>query len=267
MSMQDDRGGQQQKLDALRETLAKLEAGELSSDLFDPAPQDSATQPQGSPADAEPQGITADTEPQGTVDAAPQGSTADAEPAGSGSAAPAAEPDLNKASSASREDQYAKARAVVLRKLTGSPKSRHQLAQALREREFSEETLTAVLDRMEEVHLVNDREFARMWVRTRHETKGLGSAALKRELRDKGISEADAGDALEQLSADDETAAARELIAAKLRGVVVPPAHSVEDRKERDKLTRRLVGMLARRGHSPGAAFSLVREELDARSR
>lgn len=165
-------------------------------------------------------------------------------------------------SEAERED-YTKARAVVLRKLTGSAKSRHQLAQALRERDFSEEVIDTVLDRMEEVQLIDDSEFARTWVRTRHELKGLGSAALRRELQERGVGPVTIEEALEQLSAEDEEAAAAELLANKLRGISLPLGYSPEERKERDKITRRLVGMLARRGHSPGAALKLVREAVE----
>lgn len=164
------------------------------------------------------------------------------------------------------QDDYAKARAVVLRKITGSPKSRHQLAQTLREREFSEQVIASVLDRMEEVQLIDDAAFSRAWVRTRHELKGLGAAALRRELQEKGISAADIEAALEQLSAEDEDAAARELIENRLRGVTIPTGYGIEDRKERDKITRRLVSMLGRRGHAPGAAVQLVREALESRA-
>ncbi|WP_120004376.1 regulatory protein RecX [Nesterenkonia muleiensis] len=200
------------KVEALRQTLQKYEAGELNSDLFD------------------------------------------------GSSAPSA------GSDSGGEDDYAKARAAVLRKLTGSAKSRHQLAQALREREFNEQVITSVLDRMEEVQLIDDAEFARTWVRTRHELKGLGAAALRRELQDKGVSAAHIESALEQLSVEDENAAARALIEARLRGVTIPVGNGVEDRKEREKITRRLVGMLGRRGHAPGAALQLVREALESRA-
>ncbi|MGJ9405549.1 RecX family transcriptional regulator [Nesterenkonia aurantiaca] len=164
------------------------------------------------------------------------------------------------------EEQYEKARAVVLRRLTGSPKSRHQLAVALKEKEFSPDVITRVLDRMEEVHLVNDTDFARTWVRGRHELKNLGKSALRRELREKGISELVAQDALEQISAEDEGAAARELVRRKLQGKPVPTGPSPEERAERDKVTRRLVSMLARRGHSPGAAFQIVREMIQEHS-
>lgn len=163
-------------------------------------------------------------------------------------------------------DEYTKARAVVLRKLTGSAKSRHQLEQALQEKDFGQEVIRSVLDRMEDVLLIDDAEFARTWVRTRHEMKGLGSSALRRELYEKGIAKETAEAALDQLSVEDEDAAARELIENKLRGITIPVGNAPEDRAEREKITRRLVGMLGRRGHSPGAAFQLVREAMDVRS-
>ncbi|WP_150463052.1 regulatory protein RecX [Nesterenkonia ebinurensis] len=207
-----------QKIAALKETLARYQAGELSSDLFDQAPESAAGESRGGHGDA--------------LDG----------------------------------DEYAKARAVVLRKLTGSAKSRHQLAQVLEAKEFSEEVIAQVLDRMEEVQLIDDAALARTWVRTRHELKGLGAAALRRELQDKGIAAEHIEAALGQLSAEDEHTAARELIEGKLRGVVVPVGNGAEDRKEREKITRRLVNMLGRRGHSPSAAFQLVREQLDRRA-
>lgn len=178
----------------------------------------------------------------------------------------AADQSASAASPQQAEEAYAKARAVVLRKLTGSAKSRHQLAAALRERDFSEQTITTVLDRMEEVQLLDDAAFARSWVRTRHELKGLGSAALRRELQERGVAPDHIEDALEQLTAQDEDAAAQQLIDNKLRGVTIPVGNGPEDRKERDKLTRRLVGMLGRRGHNPGAAIRLVREALESQT-
>ena len=184
------------------------------------------------------------------------------DPASSNDSAPSEDAEQGPAQESDQE-AYSTARAVVLRKLTGSAKSRHQLAQTLRERDFTEGVIATVLDRMEEVQLIDDAEFARTWVRTRHELKGLGSAALRRELQERGVDTVHIDDALEQLTAEDEDAAAAELIANRLRGVTVPLGQGPEDRKERDKITRRLVGMLARRGHSPGAALKLVREAID----
>ncbi|MDO5492765.1 MAG: regulatory protein RecX [Nesterenkonia sp.] len=158
------------------------------------------------------------------------------------------------------------ARQLVLRKLTGSAKSRHQLAEALREKEFEEPVIAEVLDRMQDVGLVDDASFAQTWVRTRHETKGLGARALRRELQDRGVPEADVEAALDQLTSEDEDSAARELLDRRLGETTIPAGNGAEERREREKHMRRLVAMLGRRGHSPAAAMRLVREALDERT-
>ncbi|MFT4469880.1 regulatory protein RecX [Arthrobacter sulfonylureivorans] len=156
-------------------------------------------------------------------------------------------------------DPHAVARAIVLRALTQSPKSRAQLAAKLAERDVPDDVAEAVLERFEEVNLIDDAEFARMWVRSRSQTRSLARAALKRELADKGIVGDLAEEALEQLSADDEVEAARSLVRRKIR-----PGWQLHERSERDKHLRRLVSMLARKGYSASLAFRVADEELDA---
>ncbi|MFF2032341.1 regulatory protein RecX [Arthrobacter sp. NPDC058192] len=156
-------------------------------------------------------------------------------------------------------DPAAVARAIVLRQLTNSPKSRRELSRKLAERNVPEDVAEAVLDRFEEVRLVDDTEFADMWVRSRAQTRKLAKGALRRELADKGIDPETAAGALEQLSDADEEAAARELVERKLRGFT-----GGEDRAERDKVTRRLASMLARKGYPPSLAFRIVGDVLDA---
>ena len=156
-------------------------------------------------------------------------------------------------------DPAAVARAIVLRQLTNSPKSRLQLSRKLAERNVPEDVAEAVLDRFEEVRLVDDAEFADMWVRSRSQTRKLAKGALRRELADKGIDPEIAAGALDQLSDADEETAARELVKRKLRGFT-----GGEDRAERDKITRRLASMLARKGYQPSLAFRVVGEVLDA---
>ena len=151
------------------------------------------------------------------------------------------------------------ARAIVLRQLTNSPKSRLQLSRKLAERNVPEDVAEAVLDRFEEVRLIDDAEFADMWVRSRSRTRRLAKGALRRELAEKGIDPDTAAGALEQLSDEDEEAAARELVERKLRG-----SRGFEDPAERDKATRRLASMLARKGYQPSQAFRIVGEVLDA---
>ncbi|QDW29351.1 regulatory protein RecX [Arthrobacter sp. KBS0702] len=156
-------------------------------------------------------------------------------------------------------DPAAVARAVVLRQLTNSPKSRLQLSRKLAERNIPEDVAEAVLDRFEEVRLIDDAEFADMWVRSRAQTRKLAKGALRRELAEKGIDQETAAGALEQLSDEDEEASARELVERKLRN-----ARGLEDRAERDKAVRRLASMLARKGYQPSQAFRIVGEAVDA---
>ncbi|MCZ2403709.1 regulatory protein RecX [Paenarthrobacter sp. Z7-10] len=150
------------------------------------------------------------------------------------------------------------ARSIVLRQLTNSPKSRLQLARKLAERNIPDEVAGAVLDRFEEVQLVDDEEFAQLWVRSRTQTRSLARGALKRELADKGIGGDIAEAALGQVSDADENAMATALVRKKL-----PVSAVLADRAEREKYVRRLAGMLARKGYSPGLAFRLVNAEID----
>ncbi|MDQ0028945.1 regulatory protein RecX [Arthrobacter bambusae] len=150
------------------------------------------------------------------------------------------------------------ARAIVLRQLTNSPKSRLQLARKLAERNVPEDVAEAVLDRFEEVRLIDDADFAEMWVRSRAQSRKLARGALRRELADKGIDPETAEQALAQVSDDDERNAARELVARRLRS-----GTDLSDRTERDRQTRRLASMLARKGYQPSAAFAIVCEVLD----
>lgn len=152
-------------------------------------------------------------------------------------------------------DPYGAARNIVLRQLTSAPKSRRQLAVKLAEKDIPAEVAEAVLDRFEEVQLVDDAEFARMWVASRSRSKSLARGALKRELADKGITGELAEDALDQVSDEDEVESARALVRRRLQ-------HSVDlaDRAARDKQARRLVSMLARKGYSPSVGYRVVNE-------
>ena len=126
------------------------------------------------------------------------------------------------ADSTPEADPHSVARAIILRQLTSSAKSRKQLADKLAERDVPEDVAEAVLDRFEEVQLIDDAEFARMWVRSRSQTRSLARSAIRRELAGKGIDPELAEEALEQISTDDEVEAARDLVERKLRRATVP---------------------------------------------
>ena len=149
-------------------------------------------------------------------------------------------------------DPESVARSILLRQLTLGPRSRHQLAAKLRDRNVPEEVAESVLERFEDVGLIDDGAFAAMWVRSRSTSKSLSKGALRRELATKGISGQTAEDAIAELSDEDEEEAARRLIERRVRTA------PLGDPAARDRELRRLVGMLARKGHPPGRAFRIA---------
>ncbi|GGV61428.1 hypothetical protein GCM10010277_66200 [Streptomyces longisporoflavus] len=151
-------------------------------------------------------------------------------------------------------DPGERARAICLRLLTGTPRTRKQLADALRKREIPDDVADEVLTRFEEVGLINDGAFAGAWVESRHHGRGLARRALAQELRTKGVDAVLIEEAVGQLDSEQEEATARELVARKLRAT---------RGLDRDKRLRRLAGMLARKGYSEGLALRIVRQALE----
>ena len=152
-------------------------------------------------------------------------------------------------------DPEAAARGICLRALTGAPKTRQQLADLLAGRGIPEGAAEAVLDRFTEVGLIDDAAFARAWVSSRQAGRGLARRALSAELQAKGVQPEVAAEAVQAVDDDAERAAATRLVARRL------PAMR---RLDRVTATRRLAGLLARKGYSAGLAFSVVREALSA---
>lgn len=151
-------------------------------------------------------------------------------------------------------EQERLARAVVLRQLTASPRTREQLRSKLEERGIEPTVATRVLDRFTEVGLVDDAQYAEMLVRTRRESRGLSRRALAQEMRARGVGAEDAAAALESITAADEEANAVALARRK--------AHATRglDRQVRE---RRIAAMLARKGYPAGVAVRALRAALD----
>jgi regulatory protein len=163
------------------------------------------------------------------------------------------EPDATQHDLGPPADPEAVARTIVLTKLTARPRSRHELAQALATKAVPGDVADRVLDRFEEVGLVDDGAFAESWVRSRQSNRGLSRRALAHELRGKGVDNDLIQESLEQLSPDDEYAAARALVERKLRAT---------RRLDRVVRVRRLAGVLARKGYPAGLAMQVVRDAI-----
>ncbi len=150
-------------------------------------------------------------------------------------------------------DPESVARTILLTKLTATARSRHELAEALAARNVPDDVATRVLDRFEQVGLVDDEAFAESWVRSRQAAKGLSRRALGRELLDKGVDADTITASLAGVDDEAEAAAARRLVEHKLR--------SIRQLDEATR-TRRLVAMLARKGYSADVSFAVVRAAL-----
>ncbi|MCT1627623.1 recombination regulator RecX [Corynebacterium sanguinis] len=162
-----------------------------------------------------------------------------------------------------REEEQALApvRTRALRLLDQRARSKSELRSRLISAEFDPELVERVLDSLENSGLVNDAVFASEWVRQRSQRRGKSARALDMELLDKGVAEPVRQEALSQITAEDEEAAARAVAEKKAREVKAAPS----DRAEYDKHLRRIVGVMARRGYSSALSLRLGREVLDAR--
>ncbi|WP_410812925.1 regulatory protein RecX [Micromonospora sp. 067-2] len=153
-------------------------------------------------------------------------------------------------------DESEVAREICLRQLAVRPRTRAELAGALAKRGISEQVSADVLDRYDEVGIIDDAAFARAWVSSRHAGRGLARRVLANELRQKGVDGEVATEALGELNEETEAETARALVERKLRTA----------RGEPDAVFRRLVGMLARKGYPPGVAIRAVKDAIAAQS-
>ena len=151
-------------------------------------------------------------------------------------------------------DPEAAALETCLRLLTGAPRTRAQLDQALRRREVPQDVADAALDRLAGAGLIDDAAFARAWVDTRHRGRGLARRALAAELRQRGVDAGDVRAAVADLGPEQEAEAARRLVEAKLAATRGRPLAT---------RMRRLTGLLARKGYPSAMAYRVIREALE----
>jgi regulatory protein len=152
-----------------------------------------------------------------------------------------------------REEQ---ARNLCLRLLTVRARTRAELAAQLTKRGYPDDVSAQVLDRLADVGLIDDQDFAEQWVRSRHLNAGKGKRALAAELRTKGVDDEVIAEALADVDADAERLRAERLVADKLR------RERLDEGGDDTKVARRLVGMLARRGYHQSMAFDVVKVAL-----
>ena len=156
----------------------------------------------------------------------------------------------------SREEQ---ARALCLRLLTARSHTRAELSGQLVKRGYPDDVSARVLDRLAAVGLVDDAEFAEQWVQSRRAKAGKSKHALAAELHTKGVDNDVITAVMGGIDAGAERDRAEQLVRAKLRRETLG-----DDSKDEVRVSRRLVGMLARRGYGQNLACEVVLAELAA---
>ena len=151
-----------------------------------------------------------------------------------------------------REEQ---ARALCLRLLTARARTRDELETQLTKRGYSDGVRARVLDRLVDVGLVDDSEFAEQWVRSRRMHAGKGKRVLAAELCAKGVDSAVIASVLDDIDPAAERECAERLVRARLRrGTLDDDTRTVG----------RLMAMLLRRGYGQAMAYEVVSAELIA---
>jgi regulatory protein len=151
-------------------------------------------------------------------------------------------------------DPEARARQICLRLLTAAPRTRSQLAQAMRRGGVPAEAAEAILVRFTDAGLIDDAAFARAWVESRHHSRGLSKRSLSAELKRHGVQTEEIRRAVDALDPEQEVATARRLVERKLASSRGRPPET---------RARQAASMLARKGYPPGLVFRLIKEVME----
>ncbi|HCK78835.1 MAG TPA: hypothetical protein DHW34_02335 [Actinobacteria bacterium] len=144
-----------------------------------------------------------------------------------------------------------RARAIILRQLASSARTREHLRQKLAGKGISAAVAREVLDRFTEVGLIDDVTFARDYITSRRTARGISQRGLRQELTRKGVPEDIITEALSATTIDEERELALATVTKRWRSVATlePPARR-----------RRLASALARRGFPPELTYEVIRE-------
>ena len=150
-------------------------------------------------------------------------------------------------------DPYSDAMSLALYALAPRAKSRAELQIQLRKRGVAAEIASAVLDSLELQGLLNDLEFAQLWMESRRRQKRLSVSAITQELRSKGVAQDIIDEVMQGSDLDAEYQMAFEMAERKYRSC----AHL-----DHMVIYRRINSLLARKGFSHQITERIMRELL-----
>lgn len=130
---------------------------------------------------------------------------------------------------------------AALRLLEVRPRTEREIRDRLRRKEVPAEQIDKVVTRLRELELLNDAQFARLWIANRQNLSPRGAQALRQELRAKGVDRAVADEVISDATDPDSERAACEEVARKA-------VHKYAGAADRTTFQRRFGGFLQRRG-------------------
>jgi regulatory protein len=146
----------------------------------------------------------------------------------------------------------ARARNTAYRLLTYRPRSRAELIQKLVDKGFDGTVIGTVVDYLERMGYINDRQFAEQWASGRVRLRGFGRRRIEQELRNKGVGRDAITEAFAQVFGDEtELETARRAATKKIASL-----NSSDEETRR----RRLAGFLERKGFSFEIIWKVVKE-------
>jgi len=154
-----------------------------------------------------------------------------------------------------KEEDQAAAKSAALRLLGVQPRSVKELRDRLLEKEFAEGTIQPVLDRLTRAGLLDDDQFARMFIRHTLKLRPAGRIVLRRRLLLRGVDARTADRALDEEMPDPQEHAlvvARQLL-RRARG---------SSKAGDPAIRRRLAAGLARRGFTWAVISNTLRTVL-----
>ena len=143
-------------------------------------------------------------------------------------------------------DEIEEAYSKTLKYLSYRPRSRAELERYLKGKKVSDEAISTVMERLTQAQFVNDEDFARFWVENREHFSPRSRRALRMELRQKGIADADVQEAVSGVDEEQSAYEAAAKRAARLSTL------------DRETFHRRLSGFLQRRGFGYGVVKEVV---------
>ncbi len=138
----------------------------------------------------------------------------------------------------------------VLNFLSFRARSEYEINFYMLRKNWPEEVRKKIIDKLNELKLINDEDFARQWISSRSNSRLAGRSQVKFELIKKGIDK----EIINKLLAEERTSTTEKLLAEKLCRKKLERLKNLPLGEKKEKL----FGLLSRRGFSSETAVEVI---------